>query len=239
MSEYPRRSVARSPDLLTIGTNQIHWSENELRIDVRDRLTRFGGSLNPFGEAIEGTIRVIPRALNRRAFALDMPAKHTWWPVAPESDIEVSLNGQYFCGTAYFDTNWGREPLERGFRGWNWSRSKIANRTVVHYVTDADDGSRHALALEFDADGDARDRACGPQRALARSNWGIRREVVSDSNAPVISEVMEDTPFYARQRVAHEIDGQTVEAIHESLDLRRFDSRAVQHLLTYKTRRVG
>ncbi len=230
MSEHPRRAVLRGEDVLHIGANRLRWSEDGLEILIDDVEA-------PLGRRVLGSVQVFPRAFNRRAFALDRAARHTWWPIAPEAEVEVSLGDLHFRGSAYLDSNWGSEPLERGFRGWNWSRSKLDDRTVVHYVTDAPDGERHALALEFDRSGDARDTGPLPPRPLRHSGWGIAREVVSETAPVKLLESLEDTPFYSRQRVMHRIDGRRVEGVHESLDLRRFDSRIVQHLLGYKTRR--
>lgn len=230
MSEHPRRTVLRGQERLNIGANQLQWRDDGLEI-LLDEVEA------PLGRRVHGAIRVTPRALNRRAFALDLAAKHTWWPIAPEADVEVDVAGVRFRGSGYLDSNWGAEPLERGFRGWNWSRSKLDDRTVVHYVTDAPDGSRHHLALEFDRAGDGRDRPCLSPRGVPRTAWGVSREVVSEEPEARVLESLEDTPFYSRQRVLHWVGGRRVEGVHESLDLRRFDSRVVQHLLGYKTRR--
>jgi carotenoid 1,2-hydratase len=49
----------------------------------------------------------------------------------------------------------------------------------------------------------------------------------------------EDTPFYARSLLATEFDGVIGTAMHESLDLDRFNSRWVQCLLPFRMPRLA
>lgn len=234
MNEHHRSSVERHPERFALGRSRLAWTGDVLDITLDEPTA-------PFPGRIRGTLRVVPEAFNRRAFALDLSGRHRWWPIAPLASVEVILDNPqlHFSGRAYLDSNWGKEPLERAFAGWNWSRSDLKDRTVVHYITDEVDGSRRALALDFDRSGDGKDRQSLVPVVLKTSGWRVAREAVSDSGTrPEVIECLEDTPFYSRQRLRHWVDGEHVEAIHESLDLRRFDRRWVQTLLPFKTKRL-
>lgn len=109
---------------------------------------------------------------------------------------------------------------------------------MVHYITEGLDGARQPLALDFDATGDAKEREPLPSAGLPATRWRVAREAVSDPHTcPKVTESLEDTPFYSRQRLRHWVDGEHVDAIHESLDLNRFRKRWVRFLLPFKTRR--
>ncbi|MEO1482179.1 MAG: hydratase [Myxococcota bacterium] len=233
MNEHPRSTVARAEDRFAVGDSRLAWEGDTLAIQLNERTA-------PFPGWIRGSLRVRPEAFNRRAFALDLAGRHRWWPIAPFATVEATFEEPRlrFSGRAYLDSNWGKEPLEHGFAGWNWSRSDLKDRTVVHYITDELDGGRRARAFDFDRSGDAIDRDPLSPMVLPKTGWRVAREAVADPGTqPEVIEGLEDTPFYSRQRIRHRVDGEWVEAIHESLDLKRFDRRWVQTLLPFKTKR--
>ena len=60
-------------------------------------------------------------------------------------------------GAGYFDHNNGDEPLEAGFRNWDWSRAHAGGDTLIHYDARTRDGSDCELALRLKAGGDVGD----------------------------------------------------------------------------------
>jgi carotenoid 1,2-hydratase len=56
---------------------------------------------------------------------------------------------------------------------------------------------------------------------------------------PRIVRTLENAPFYARSHIATRIEGVETEAIHESLDLRRFSANWVRMLLPFRMPRRG
>ena len=118
MTERPRGAVARTADSFAIGASSLDWDGTSLTIRIDER--SFPGMAR-----IKGTVRVHPQAVTGQSFTLDAPGRHHWWPIAPSSRVEVALQqpGLSWTGGGYFDTNAGTEPLETGFRSWNWSRA--------------------------------------------------------------------------------------------------------------------
>lgn len=233
MSEHPAQRVERGSEQLVIGSSEVSWQGDGFVCRIDERTT-------PWPGALRGTIRVYPEAFNRRAFALDEFDRHRWWPIAPVARVEVELDepAQRWSGHGYLDSNWGDEPLENAFAGWSWSRSTLDDQVAVHYVTDALDGTRRALALDFDRGGDGRNRQVGDIYPLPKTGWGISREVMADPDStPRVVEELLDTPFYSRERVEHSVDGHRAIAMHEQLDLRRFSRHWVQGLLPFRTKR--
>ena len=134
----------------------------------------------------------------------------------------------------------GSEPLEAGFRRWNWSRARLGDRTVVLYDSERRDGSRGAITRSFAADGELAGFALPQPVDLGRTRWGIDRATRCDAGGRArVVRSLEDTPFYARSEIVAEIGGASVAAVHESLDLDRFARPLIQHMLTYRIRREG
>jgi carotenoid 1,2-hydratase len=173
-----------------------------------------------------------------------------------------------FSGHAYCDRNCGSGRLEDTFRRWSWAHGVTEARSpaaLVLYQAERWDGSVLALAVRYPAqpspatDGGAaiwRDDASGwGASAGGRTDYlWLRvppRFVLGDYQAERIRKGrLEDAPFYARYsaRLSAPSDGavsaqaaaqQTYLGVGEYLDLERFRSRAVQRLLTYKTRVVA
>ena len=68
-------------------------------------------------------------------------------------DVEMEHPGLRWSGAGYFDHNSGDEPLEAGFRNWDWSRAHAGADTLIHYDARTRDGSDCELALRLKADG--------------------------------------------------------------------------------------
>lgn len=229
MTERGRRRVRTSSDQLHIGPSALHWDGTSLTLTV-DEISV------PWPSRIRGRINLHPNGLNPQQFNLDANGLHRWWPIAPRARIEVDLErpARRWTGTAYLDSNAGDEPLERGFRCWDWSRAALRNGTAILYDATRLDGTRHSLALRFAADTRTESLEPPPTVQLPKTAiWRIPRNTQSERSARVI-ETLEDTPFYARSLVRAQLLNEPVTAVHESLSLERFDTTRVKLLLPFR-----
>jgi carotenoid 1,2-hydratase len=240
--------VERSRELLTIGQTSLRWHEDQrgahLLVEVDERETRFGGRRGP---PIRGRIRLYPSASFGPRIELDRArssARHRWYPVAPHAEVVVEFDAPAlrFAGSGYHDVNEGDEGLELGFASWNWSRAKLdRGRTAILYDVVTREAARtdprgwlfvpeRREITEIDAS------TLGPEVALPRTRWRVDRGIRSEvGHPPRLISTLEDTPFYSRNLVRVRIADSETTAVHESLSLERFGSRAVQFLLRFKT----
>jgi carotenoid 1,2-hydratase len=229
-----RRSADLDHDAghLAIGPSHVAWCDRALDISV-DEIA------NPWPRRLRGEIRLQADWLNARSFLLDTRGRHEWWPVAPEARVDVRLSHPdlRFEGSGYLDSNAGNEPLEAGFRRWDWSRSADfsthRDRAGLTYNVEQRDGTRRSLALGIDASG-LIEMPAEPIQRLERSGWRVPRETRS-LDAGLAVRTLEDTPFYARS-ILTSASGRT--SMHESLCLDRFSSRWVQTLLPFRMPRA-
>ena len=184
-----------------------------------------------------------------------------------EVELSCGALSLRFSGHAYCDRNCGSGRLEDTFRRWSWAHGVTEAQNpaaLVLYQAQRWDGSVLALAVRYPAqpsscaDGGAqiwRDEGRGwggSDGGRADYLW-LRvppRFVLGDYQAERIAKGrLEDAPFYARYAASLSApsDGtdnsargsrETFLGVGEYLDLERFRSRAVQFLLTYKTRVV-
>jgi carotenoid 1,2-hydratase len=175
-----------------------------------------------------------------RAYLLDAAGKHRWTPFAPCAHVEVSFTDPdvHWSGAGYFDSNCGEEPLEAAFSDWTWSRAGSAHDAVVLYDLNTRDKCARSLALKFGADGVEAIEA-PPQAALPRSGWRIARVTRADTGSqPRVVKTLEDAPFYSRSMLDSRLHGVRRPAIHESLDLDRFDTPWVRCMLPFRMPRI-
>jgi carotenoid 1,2-hydratase len=236
MTERGRGQLRRSATELVIGPSSVDWDGDRLTVRIDER-----GA--PIPRRVRGTVRLHPKAVTDHAIALDRAGRHRWWPIAPESRVEVELDepGLRWSGNGYLDTNAGDEPLEAGFREWDWSRTRLRQGSAVLYDMTYLDGSRRALALRFDGRGGAEEFEPPPAAPLPKTFWWrIPRATQTDPGSEArIVETLEDTPFYARSTVSATLLGEPVTAFHESLSLTRFDTRLVQLMLPFRMPRIA
>jgi carotenoid 1,2-hydratase len=195
----------------------------------------------PIPSRIRGTIRLRPRFLNPRAFALDPAQRHGWRPIAPRADVEVSLQspGCAWRGDGYFDTNAGDEPLQDGFAGWNWSRAHLPSETVLFYDVEHLNGGRQDLALRFGSNGEIAHIPSPSPVPLPQTFWRVSRTARGDAgDPPKLVRTLEDTPFYSRSMLEGRYEGQTARIVHESLSGARLRSPVVRAMLPFKMPRV-
>jgi carotenoid 1,2-hydratase len=67
------------------------------------------------------------------------------------------------------------------------------------------------------------------------SGWRIKRGMRNEAGcAPQIISTLEDTPFYARSLLKTTVMGESVTAMHESLDIPRLVSLPVRLMLPWR-----
>ena len=237
MTERSSRRLQRSERALQIGPSALHWDGEQLVAEIDERCT-------PWPAALRGRISVQPAPLSTHSLQLDAAGRHRWHPLAPIARVRIAMREPqvHWEGAGYLDSNAGDEPLEQGFRDWDWSRAALpGGDCAVLYHTRDRAGSDRRLAMRFDAAGTLRCSEPPPLQPLpATPLWRIPRSTLAaaDSAAQVL-RTLEDTPFYARSLLRTACDGEALTAVHESLSLSRFERRWVQTLLPFRMPRWG
>jgi carotenoid 1,2-hydratase len=233
MTERAAGRVTRDADTFTIGPSAMHFDGATLVIDIEERGF-------PIIVPVRGQIRVTPLAMPGRSFALDDAQRHHWRPIAPVARIDVDMRqpALRWSGSAYLDHNHGREPIEDGFRAWDWSRSDAGREAFVLYDTQPRQGAPRNLALRFCENGELEQIEPPPRRRMAHSLWGIARCTRSEADAS-ITRTLVDAPFYARSLMQSRIAGRDMIGMHESLSLDRLTLPVVQAMLPFKMPRLG
>ncbi len=226
LTEYRAAAVDRSADALRIGSAAAVWRGDVLELELAERCA-------PFGGRVAGRVRLSPAAAGG---PVELAPGQWWWPVAPVARAEVILDEPRlrFAGTAYHDANFGDAPLESAFARWDWCRADHPEGTAVVYDAVDRRGTWRPWARVFGADGCERPFD-GRINDLGRTMWGIPRRVRTPGPVRPVRTLV-DAPFYARTWLEASWNGRWRSAVHESVDLRRFESRWVQFLLPFKMR---
>ncbi len=229
MTERGQTSMQRDATHFEVGPSRMHWHADALHIDIDEICV-------PLPRRIRGRIRVLPNALVEHTAHLDVAGRHRWRPLAPSARIEVMLESPalHWTGNAYLDSNDGDEPLESTVRDWCWSRADVREGSAVLYDVRERSGDRTSLALTFARDGSVGTFTPPPLAALPTTGWRIARATRSDNGIARVERTLEDTPFYARSLIDAQLLGQSIRAVHESLDLDRFRSPIVQAMLPFR-----
>ncbi|MEM1021797.1 MAG: carotenoid 1,2-hydratase [Pseudomonadota bacterium] len=231
LTERGRGAISRTPHALKIGPSSVAWDGESCVITIHEVAA-------PFPQRVTGTITLKPRWRTASPYALDTQGKHFWHPIAPAADVNVSFEkpAMRWTGEAYFDSNWGTEMLEEGFRSWDWCRAPLPDGAGIYYDAILKNGDTKRLALRYHSDGTVLEMACPPATNLSPGPiWRVARTVPTQAGTqPQTLTMLEDTPFYTRSRVQTHFDGTPATAIHESLDLRRFSRQWVRYLLPFK-----
>jgi carotenoid 1,2-hydratase len=236
LTERGRSALGQGASRLAIGPSALSWDGKTLVVDIDERAA-------PLPHRVRGQVRVHPLGITERDFLIDGDrGRHRWWPIAPRSRMEVEMQSPRLAwrGTGYFDMNAGSEPLERGFRSWDWSRADADGASLILYDTRGPEGDDRSLALRIADQGAVENLSSPPHSPLPKTAiWRIRRATRSDEKTPAwVARTLEDTPFYARSVVRARLHGRDVTAMHESLSLTRFASPWVQLLLPFRMPRV-
>ena len=231
MTERGRTQVQRSAREFVIGPSRVRWDGQALVFDI-DEITV------PVPQRVRGQVRVHPQALCPFVTGLDARAHHRWGPLAPCARVEVDLQhpGARWSGHAYLDSNEGDEPVDLGFREWDWSRTVLADgSTAVIYDVKPREGPERVIAQRFNPDGSSTPFEPPPRQRLPRSKWGLPRTMRTEPPAPArVVSTLEDTPFYVRSVLSSGLLGEQVTSVHETLDLPRVVSLPVRLMLPWR-----
>lgn len=233
MTERSRASLSRDASHFGVGPSHLHWDGDTLTIEVDEWS-------NPLPRPVRGTIRVHPRSLSARTWALDANARHHWGPLAPSARVELQLShpGLRWQGDGYFDSNEGSEPIERPFASWDWSRSILADgSSAVLYDVRQKAGDDRLLALRFAPDGTVSDFPADPRHTLPPTFWRVPRQMRS-ADTPQLLETLEDTPFYQRAVLQATLSGERALTFHESLDVSKLERLSTRLMLPWRMPRV-
>ena len=148
----------------------------------------------------------------------------------------MSSPGLSWRGHAYMDSNEGDEPVENGFKDWDWARAEMAQGdTNVVYDVRPLTGPGRVVAQRFSPDGSHVAFDAPPRHALPSSGWRIARSMSSEAgHPPEIISTLEDTPFYVRSLLRTQWQSEQVTAVHESLDIPRLVAWPVQWMLPWR-----
>jgi carotenoid 1,2-hydratase len=81
-----------------------------------------------------------------------------------------------WSGHGYMDSNWGTEPLEDGFKLWDWARGLLPDGdAVILYDAIRKDGGHGQIALRIGRDGDVQPFEMPEKKTLAKGFWGVPR----------------------------------------------------------------
>ncbi|MBK1631602.1 carotenoid 1,2-hydratase [Thiohalocapsa halophila] len=232
MTERRAGSLEQSASTLGIGPSRLHWDWDQGLTVAIDEIG------TPIPQRVRGRVHVTPHFINERVFTLDEAGRHRWRPVAPSARVEVELQKPElrWSGHAYFDRNWGDEPIEDGFVYWDWSRGEFAEEeSAILYNMDRRQGGPKQMALRFSPQG-VDEFEPPPNHRLPRTPiWQVPRGSQADAERPPkVTKTLEDTPFYSRSVIDTHLLGRPITAVHESLSLNRFRSPIVQHMLPYR-----
>lgn len=232
MTERRAGSLLQSASSLTIGPSSLRWNPDETLTVNFDEVG------TPLPRRVRGQVHLTPLFINESSFTLHDNGRHHWWPVAPSARVEVTLDSPAlrWTGHAYFDRNWGDEPIEDGFVCWDWSRAGMGDETAILYNMNRRHADPLSLALRFAPDGGLSAFAPPRNYPLPRTPiWRVPRATQSDDgHPPRVAETLEDTPFYSRSVIRTHLLDRSVTAVHESLQLDRFRSPIVQFMLPYR-----
>ncbi|WP_372919241.1 hydratase [Sandarakinorhabdus sp.] len=231
MTERGKGALWRDRQTLRIGPSQMRWDGETLVIDIEE-----AGAVLPL--KVRGQVRVTPRMLGQRRFRLDPSGRHVWEPLGPCARVEANFTDPdlKWAGTGYLDANHGAESLEDGFADWQWSRAHLADgSTAVMYEGKLQGGADFGMALRITPDGQAEVMEMPARVVLPKTAWLLDRMTRADAGYTArIRATWEDTPFYSRTALATRLWGEDVVAVHESLNMNRFATGAVQWMLPWR-----
>ena len=232
MTERARAAVQRDQRSFVVGPSKLQWHQDHLSID-------FDEVCAPLPFRIRGKVRVFPKALCSYVTALDDAGRHRWGPIAPCARVEVDLDRPQvnWQGNGYLDSNEGDEPINRPFSAWDWSRASLADgSTAVIYDVRQTNGSERVIAQRFTPEGTVQAFDAAPRReTLASTFWRINRSVRADAGAAtLVLKTLEDAPFYARSLLKTKLLGESVTAVHETLEPQRLTTKAMPWMLPWR-----
>lgn len=226
MTERSERWVQRSPSRFVVGPSEVAHENGSLVIDIRERTF-------PLPGRIIGRVELALDHVSPISFELDRDGHHFWRPLAPMTRIRVALDTPrlQWKGHAYHDCNFGTEPLEDAFSGWDWSRLHASGGPLICYEPRYLDGSSRVLFLKSQ-DGAISPTDPPPVCSMPKSKWRIPRATRADQAK--VTRSFEDTPFYSRSELRAKFGSEEGTAVHETLDLKRFCNPVVRLMLPFR-----
>lgn len=234
MTDRGSSALRQSKDCLQVGPSSLRWTGQDLVIKI-DEVSSL-----PMISRMRGQIIVRPSAVTSVELPLSAGGEHVWRPFAPIADISVQLEakGWQFDGHGYFDSNFGTRPLEHDFNTWTWARYPTATGATCFYDAKRSDGTILDTAINFLPDGSACHVAAPPSTPFKRTLWALQRHTRADAGTtPRQVKAMLDAPFYSRSVVETQIDGETVQGVHEALDLKRYAHPLLKAMLAVRVPR--
>ena len=235
MTERSRASLQRDATRLVIGPSQLHWDGDCLTITLDEVSV-------PIPRRVRGRVRIYPKGLCTFVAALDDGGRHRWGPIAPCARVEVDFDApsMRWSGHAYLDSNEGDEPIDRPFTEWDWSRASMKDgSTGVIYDVRQKQGADRVIAVRFRPSGEFEHFTPPERQRLPRTAWRIDRTMRTDAQQQAaVSQTLEDTPFYVRSVLSSGLLGESVVSVHETLNVPRLVSTAVQLMLPWRMPRV-
>ena len=236
MTERPRTSTYRTKASYDTGNSHVRWTGRSLEID-------FSEIAAPLPRRVKGKICVDLPYANQRTFQLDPNARHFWSPACSHARIAVDFEkpGLSWQGHSYVDSNYGLEPVTRGFDYWDWSRTPLDDgQTLIRYVTDPVSSDQRDLHVRLAEDGTIRESAQTRATQLPGTRiWQINRRAGEiDGANPFVVKTLEDTPFYSRSIIDYP-HGTAGYSTHETLSCKRLRSPIVKGMLPFRMPRLG
>ncbi|OCW58501.1 carotenoid 1,2-hydratase [Hoeflea olei] len=243
MTERGRKDLKRDALSFTVGPSQLRREGDDIVIDF-DEISVPRPPSQWLPKRIKGSIRFTADSVTSQVFDIDGNGRHRWWPISPTGRIRVDFEsgGEDWAGHGYMDSNWGTEPLEKGFAQWDWARGRLpGGDAVIVYDTVRTDGSLGAFALRIRPDGEIEQISMPARTRLANGFWGVPRAGHHDHGArPVLRQTLEDGPFYTRSVVRTRLLSENIDMMYESLSGTRFASPIVKAMLPFRMpRRAG
>jgi carotenoid 1,2-hydratase len=187
---------------------------------------------------------------------------HFWLPIVAVGKVEVELRcgplELRYRGLAYCDRNYGSGRLEDTFTRWSWAHGTAEPDLSPHpspessaelpaglilYRAERRDGGLTSLSVRYEKAACEEDSTAAAPALLRRGFLWLpvpaRFSVGGASSERLAAGSMTDAPFYGRYATRLRDEEGRYLGVGEYLDLDRFRLRAVQRLLTYKTRRVA
>ena len=232
MTERGANDLSRTASRIAMAASSVTLADGVLAFDIDEICV-------PFPRRLRGSVRVELGPLTQQCFALDPEENHRWWPIAPASRVTVDLEAPelYWQGDGYVDCNAGTVPLESSFTGWHWTRTdRVNGDSWIFYNRTFKEGGQQGLTLRHnDQSGIFVDTALEDGHDLVPTPiWRCARPIIELDSQPTITKTFEDTPFYARSKIAMAYRGEQYAAMHEYVDLNRFERPWVQQLLPFR-----
>ena len=230
MTERGHQWLQRGPDFYQLGPSQVRWQNDQLVIDIREWA-------NPIPRRIEGQVILRPHQLFSQVEDLEPQGRHRWGPIAPMAQIQVNFPqpGIRWAGRGYLDSNEGDEPIDCPFQDWDWSRAEEPDGSCsVIYDVRLRDGSDYLLAKRYQPDGQILEVEAPDRRNIGKTGWRINRQLRHAGPSPTRIQTLEDTPFYARSMVSLQAQHGLSHLMHETLQVDRLISPAVQWMLPWR-----